>query len=178
MPTALLLLTTIALAAALAAEAGEPRRTLLLPQRGADPGRRRSLYLALRITAAGPCPGAHQPPRRNQRPPRHHPAEYESYCYWHLPGADADLWYFAHVDADRAAACSIPASAARPCSSHAQAAQRATRSAEEPSPLVQSIAQIASQREDYATTGFQPAQSHRCPSQLVKPHLDAARNCP
>jgi O-antigen ligase len=167
MPTALLLLTTIALAAALAAEAGEPRRTLLFPS-VAPILVVALLYLALRITAAD-----HALERTSllveTSDLRATTAEYESYWFWHLPGADADLWY-SRMWMQIARRMLNPSVGSQAMLIAAQAAQRATRSAEEPFAAWYNLAQIASQREDYVTTDSSLRKAIDAHPNWFKPH--------
>ena len=167
MPTAVLLLTTIALAAALASEAGEPRGTLLFSS-VAPLLAIALLYLAIRITAAD-----HALERTSllveTSDLRATTAEYESYWYWHLPGADADLWY-SRTWMQIARRILNPSVGSQAMSIAAQAAQRATRTAEEPFAAWYNLAQIASQREDYATTDSSLRQAIQAHPNWFKPH--------
>jgi tetratricopeptide (TPR) repeat protein len=167
MPTAVLLLTTIALAAGLAAEPGEPRRWPVFS--GVAPFAVIALlYLAVRITAADYS--LEQTSRLVQTGDlRATTAEYESYWFWHLPGADADLWY-SRTWMQIARGMLNPSVSAQAMLIAAQAAQRATLTAEEPFAAWYNLAQIASQREDYLTTQTSLERAIQAHPNWFKPH--------
>jgi hypothetical protein len=139
-PTAVLFLTTIALLAGLATEAGTPRRSVALA--GAAPVLAVALlYMAVRLTmadhalaltgraiAAGDFRAA--------------VAAYQNYWSWHLPGPSADLWYSrSWMDVARKTVDVGVLEQAMEISG--QAAERAAEAAEEPSAAWLNLAQIA-----------------------------------
>jgi hypothetical protein len=90
-PTAVLFLATIALAAGLATGRGAPRRAAVFAGMAPIPALA-LLFLALRLTVSDHALAVtkHLLETHDLRAAT---AEYEIYWSWHLPGSSADLWY-------------------------------------------------------------------------------------
>jgi hypothetical protein len=149
MPTAVIFLTTIALAAGLATEGGAPRGNTILSF-AAPLLAIGMVYLAVRVVMADHTLEA---TRRliDSGNLRAATAKYEEYWFWHLPGTGADIWYsrswmdIARKSQDKNVEEQALAIAA-------QSAMRATEDAEEPFAAWYNLAQISAQRDDYRTT--------------------------
>jgi len=129
MPTAVLFLTVIALAAALAKEPEAPRPSPAIA--AAVPFFALALvYFALRLTMADHALAV---TRRllDAREWRATTAEYETYWFWRLPGSSADLWY-SRSWMEVARSTADPAVRAQALAISKEAAGRATEDAEEP----------------------------------------------
>jgi O-antigen ligase len=145
-PTYVLFLSTIALAAGLATEAAAPRRSVALTA-AAPVLALALLYFAARITLADHSLAL----TRRLLDARNLPAataEYETYWFWHLPGASADLWY-SRSWMEVARSTSDIGVLEQAMEIAEQAAERATESAGEPSAAWYNLAQISALHQDY-----------------------------
>jgi len=143
LPTAVLFLSTVGLAAGLAEKPGAPRSNtvfaavapflvlallyFVLRLALAD----RELLVTKRLIDAGDLPAA--------------TAEYEAYWFWRLPGASADLWYSRRW-LDVARSGRDPEVRAQALDISEQAAARAIANSEEPFLAWYSLAQVATLR--------------------------------
>jgi tetratricopeptide (TPR) repeat protein len=150
MPTALLFLTTIGLAAALGEEPRAPRPCPILA--GVAPFLVLALlYFALRLAMADHSLAV---TRRllDAHELRAASAEYETYWFWRLPGASADVWY-SRSWMELAQAASDPAIREQSLTIAAEAARRATGGvageAEEPFLAWYNRAQISALQDNF-----------------------------
>jgi O-antigen ligase len=149
MPTLLLLLTTIALAAAAATVRGDPRRSPVLA--GLAPVLVLALlYFGVRLALADHALAVTKG-LMEARDWRAATAEYETYWLWRLPGTSADLWYSrTWMEVARTTPDGRVAEQAMAISR--QAAVRATETSEEPFAAWYNLAQIAALQEDFQAT--------------------------
>ena len=172
MPTAVLFLTTIALAAGLATEAGAPRRNPVLA--GTAPVLVLAfLYLAIRLTMADHALAV---TKRyfDTSELQSATAEYETYWFWHLPGTSADLWYSrSWMGVARSTHEAAVWQQAMAISE--QSAARATDNAEEPFAAWYNLAQISALLDNYLATESSLRRAIDSHPNWFKPHWMLAR---
>ena len=172
MPTAVLFLTTIALAAGLATEAGAPRRNPVLA--GTAPVLVLAfLYLAIRLTMADHALAVTKRYFDTSELPSA-TAEYETYWFWHLPGTSADLWYSrSWMGVARSTHEAAVWQQAMAISE--QSAARATDNAEEPFAAWYNLAQISALLDNYLATESSLRRAIDSHPNWFKPHWMLAR---
>jgi O-antigen ligase len=166
-PTAVIFLTTIALAAALGTDAGPTRRSPVLA--GVAPLVALALlYLVLRLAMAD---HALAMTKRSLDAGDYGAAtaEYETYWYWHLPGSSADMWYArSWMEVARKTPDLRVLEEAMAISE--QAATRATETAEEPFAAWYNLAQICALHNDYNGTENSLRRAIDAHPNWFKPH--------
>lgn len=172
MPTAVLFLTTIALAAGLATEPGAPRRSSVMA--GVAPVLVLALlYFALRLTMADHALAVTKR-LLEAGDLRATTAEYETYWFWRLPGPSADVWYSrSWMGVARNSQEKGVMEQAMAISG--QAAARATENAEEPFAAWYNRAQISALDDNYADTETSLRQAIAAHPNWFKPHWMLAR---
>ncbi len=172
-PTAVLFLTTIALAAGLAEEPGPPRTHAVFA--GMAPFLVLALlYLAMRIAVADHSlvETRHLLDAGEWRAAT---AEYDDYWFWHLPGASADVWY-SRSWLEVARNSSENAVREQAIEIAQQAAERSTTNAEEPFLAWLNRAQVAAQREDFQGIESCLRQAIAASPNWYRPHWMLARH--
>lgn len=167
MPTAVLFLTVIALAAAAATEAGAPQPNIVLS--GAAPLLVLAmLCLGVRITLAERALEATRLllDAGNLRATT---KQYEQYWYWNLPGTNANIWYSRRW-MDIARRSTDAATLEQALGIATQAAVLATENAEAPFDAWYNLAQVSALREDYRTTETSLRRAVEAHPNWFKPH--------